>query len=837
MNLPTMRLPLQVGTSSLYGIYRSSVTGTPGIFLLLLTARAWAVSSACGVMSFTGGALLVAYSVKQLIRAVRERPSDLVFSRDRVMIDGGLYNGAEIRVSDAPGSFKLEEFSETRLTFRGIAGVSLIMIPVVFISPFVIIIVLIEIFGVAGGIIILMALLFAAALAAGSYLTAQIISRLRNIGKKEKSGTPAGVIKRVWTRLAGFIHLLQNIVIYRMVMTGNDGKKAVAEADQAGEQHSLKLLFLTLENYGSDDPKETAADLKSTTLNCGGCGNPIAPADLEYIVCHYCNDKTLMPAELREKVRAASTVSDLRALSASLLKRLMNQPDARYSAQTLIKGGAILVAVWPVAAIIILLINYRNPLDFNTGWAIGTGMTAMITSVFFLVRARFSDRQALRIMTLGFGAIPPEKKGWPYTCHSCGAPLPVVADALTVSCVFCDADNIIGLDFRRKIRKESDQLFSLQSSMKNRISEERFRILYMALFPVLLGISIISLLPAFGALKAPLIDAAVFDSFFGTRAPVAVLSGLPGPRRLMLNTDYTEVAMSLFVINEGTITDSYRDGSIYQIRLYGGEGTSRFVAGQNRPSGIAIGRDSKFDNGVAYWITRNDIMKKPLTGGDIKPVAVNQTGPTLIAAYMNHIYFYNSGTHELMETGNNGGIPVSISRIDGDVTSLLAADSGYGIYWISIADGNRITGRGTLYSLSGHGKNPVILSDDVYAFAGLCYLKYPEPKLYWVQMNYRNRNSILREWLLTGDFRGNRAVAEIPAGINSLTVSSGGEMIHWIEGNAPHARIVRQYNGVREVLESDVNTGSIAFTNRSVYWTETGEGRVMKRLEHPWESR
>jgi len=432
METPSARLPPQVGTSSLLSFYRCSSTAVPGLLLVLLAPRAYAVSLALGVVSCAGGIMLAAYALKHFLRAVTERPSDILFSPDRVRVDRGPFHGLEMTAGEVPSAFMLEEIRETRTTLRGILWVSLLEIPLLFLSPFIIIIVFIGLFGVPVGIILVIVLFFAILAAGASYGISAIVSWLRRAIKRTESPPSLSRIWGTWSMIALKLHLKRPVSVFRIMVKTSRGAKIIAESDHPDEQKSLRLLYETLKNFqGRNEPKPVPVN-DSIPLSCAGCGAPLAPADAELVPCPYCREETAVPPDMRDRVRAASRVAGIRGLSAALLKRLLDQPHAGLSAQRLFRGGCVLLAVWPLTALPALWLNAGDSMDFNTGWAMAAGASLLTCGIFFLVQARLSDRQALRIMTLEFGSIPPDKEGGAHLCRSCGAPLPFLTDAHSV---------------------------------------------------------------------------------------------------------------------------------------------------------------------------------------------------------------------------------------------------------------------------------------------------------------------------------------------------------------------------------------------------------------------
>jgi LSD1 subclass zinc finger protein len=80
----------------------------------------------------------------------------------------------------------------------------------------------------------------------------------------------------------------------------------------------------------------------------------------------------------------------------------------------------------------------------------------------------FDDWARLRRELQGaLAARVPDQAGGPSTCRSCGAPLDVPAGALGVTCVYCGADNLVGLPpswVRRVVQEASKEHHTIQSA-------------------------------------------------------------------------------------------------------------------------------------------------------------------------------------------------------------------------------------------------------------------------------------------------------------------------------------------------------------------------------------
>src|SRR5262245_1343283 len=103
-----LRLPLQVGTSSLAGFSRAAASFVPGfllIFSIALPALLAPWDDAAEIyphliipygFAIFGGIALLLYSRKHLALAFRERPSDVIFGTDALRIEGGPKNGLQM---------------------------------------------------------------------------------------------------------------------------------------------------------------------------------------------------------------------------------------------------------------------------------------------------------------------------------------------------------------------------------------------------------------------------------------------------------------------------------------------------------------------------------------------------------------------------------------------------------------------------------------------------------------------------------------------------------------------------------------------------------------------
>jgi hypothetical protein len=121
-------------------------------------------------------------------------------------------------------------------------------------------------------------------------------------------------------------------------------------------------------------------------------------------------------------------------------------------------------------------------------WPIGWGLIApRVLAGFFFARGRVADRGALRLLTLGFGALAPAREGDPAQCRLCLAPLPIEGMGGVVLCRYCRAENIAGLDLRPVIDSERGEQKPLIEALRRYRREKRLWLALSLVAVVLLG--------------------------------------------------------------------------------------------------------------------------------------------------------------------------------------------------------------------------------------------------------------------------------------------------------------------------------------------------------------
>jgi hypothetical protein len=238
----------------------------------------------------------------------------------------------------------------------------------------------------------------------------------------------------------------------------------VARASDAQEQRSIEALKETIVQRTSvpeSGAKAPAPPADPRVASCPACGGPLAPDDREEVVCHYCGKHAAMPVEMRERIRAARSLREERTSLDGLVERLLNQPSAR-RVNGLLAAAAAIAIVW-------------LPAPLMVGSRIIGPMSALAALLLALAAyATIADRRAVSLLTLDFAARPPDREGGPACCRRCSAPLPRAPDdAIVVTCVYCEAENVLGIDVRANALAAHSTESTLEQALRDRARDRR----------------------------------------------------------------------------------------------------------------------------------------------------------------------------------------------------------------------------------------------------------------------------------------------------------------------------------------------------------------------------
>jgi hypothetical protein len=264
------------------------------------------------------------------------------------------------------------------------------------------------------------------------------------------------------------------------------GDLAIAEADDDGEIMSLEEVASALDaRIKASKGLQPTARASSCVLACHRCGAPLAPAAEESVVCAHCAERTGMPPDVRERVRAAAEWPAARRRVDRLAAHLLDQPGARSTTILLVLSLALIGGAWPATVWAYVHAYRAHHLTLDRGFELAALPFLLVIDGFFLSRVRMVDRRALASFVTVFGASPPVVPGDPPRCRSCGAPLRTSDDATVVRCVFCDVSNVTGVDLRSLAGRTEESQDSLEEELRRRGAERwKWRALALASTPL-----------------------------------------------------------------------------------------------------------------------------------------------------------------------------------------------------------------------------------------------------------------------------------------------------------------------------------------------------------------
>lgn len=271
---------------------------------------------------------------------------------------------------------------------------------------------------------------------------------------------------------------------------GSERPRLLAEAEDPLERSSLRALAATLASFGraSQEPAQKPAPIRGEVelLVCAECGAPATPVDAAETSCRACGAKVNVPAVIRERLAAVQKLESGRTSSQAIVRELLDQPSARRENALLLVVALPSLVAWSAAFFAMAVLYARHTLAFLNVALLTLAVVAGVSGLFFLMRARLANRIALRILTVDLAARAPQHDGDPWSCRVCFGPLPAQPDKIVTSCVYCKADNVLGIDLRDEGQAAKDQAASLGKTLALRARELRvWRLRALASFGLL----------------------------------------------------------------------------------------------------------------------------------------------------------------------------------------------------------------------------------------------------------------------------------------------------------------------------------------------------------------
>lgn len=248
----------------------------------------------------------------------------------------------------------------------------------------------------------------------------------------------------------------------RILLATAETKEEMASLEALRDSINAAARHATAESAGAQ-PVPKSSD--PSVLSCTRCGAPATPTDQPAVTCAYCGTQVAVPVDLRERVHAALVLDDSRARSDKLVRSLLHQPGARRAGFAVTLATLPSMLAWPLvfgAGFGLWYAGEMNPL--HVFCLLGVAGLC-IAAPFSFVRSRLSSRRALRQLSHRFAALPPPRPGAPHRCRSCSAPLVEPPRAVLAHCVYCGADNVLGVDERDQAHKQTKEEAALEKAL------------------------------------------------------------------------------------------------------------------------------------------------------------------------------------------------------------------------------------------------------------------------------------------------------------------------------------------------------------------------------------
>jgi uncharacterized Zn finger protein (UPF0148 family) len=220
----------------------------------------------------------------------------------------------------------------------------------------------------------------------------------------------------------------------------------------------------------------TGRNIAQQVVVCPTCGAPVVPDDAEKVPCGRCGVLVPLPRQVRDQAAAAKEMAEGRSLK-ELLQRLFEQPSAAMTNVWLhlLAGTLFLTATWSLVLFLLMQRwNVSASSWLEASWTI-LGVPFLVCASLHVIGMRMlARRSALQVLSLGYGALAPEKSGQPSSCRRCAAPLLESRARGVMRCVYCGADNILGIDLRpfvdatRRERASLDEFVTQQQNRRRR---------------------------------------------------------------------------------------------------------------------------------------------------------------------------------------------------------------------------------------------------------------------------------------------------------------------------------------------------------------------------------
>lgn len=186
-------------------------------------------------------------------------------------------------------------------------------------------------------------------------------------------------------------------------------------------------------------------------IHCSECAAPLAPAAEAVVRCGFCQTENELPETLVERVRGLARLVGERRRDERALHALSRQPGAWLANVIAFFGGVTILCLGVMTVLYTAGLAFVDGMEAGMPRLPGVGLVGMglCLGLFAAVVWLLATRRALRMLTLGFGAVAPARPGEPFACRECAGPLPEPPnDASLIDCAYCQTSNVRAVDAR-----------------------------------------------------------------------------------------------------------------------------------------------------------------------------------------------------------------------------------------------------------------------------------------------------------------------------------------------------------------------------------------------------
>lgn len=262
-------------------------------------------------------------------------------------------------------------------------------------------------------------------------------------------------------------------------------ERVLAASEDPSEAQSLRNVAKAI---GEQSQQGDAAppELPPEAPSCAHCGAPVAPTAEASTHCGYCGQTTPTTPSIMERVQGQQAHAAASAQSGKAVGELLQQPSATAANVRMLVFSflsALVVLLFAAGEVFLATIGIVEL--FTLGVSAVTSLL-LVGVVATMSTRRFIDRHAMQSLLAVYGARAPRRKGEPWTCRGCGAPL-VAGTSQLVGCVFCGRSNVLGADLRRSaeaLAKEADRLEEVLEKRRSQLA--RAKLVFWGLAPAAL---------------------------------------------------------------------------------------------------------------------------------------------------------------------------------------------------------------------------------------------------------------------------------------------------------------------------------------------------------------